>query len=273
MYRPESLTEAITILAEKAEDVRLLAGGQSLVPLLNFRLASPANIVDLNRIQELVGLWKDGDVLRIGAMTRQQDILESGLISQAAPLLQKAAGHVGHIQTRSRGTIGGSIAQGDPSAELPLALTALDATLVIASQRGRRVVPIRSFYRHAMVTELASDEILVEVEVPSARPRQRSTFREFARRHGDFAIVAAAMFVEPTAAGVALGGLEPIPRLCPGVAGVLSSGSIDSQEIEKALDNDLANVTANSDIQASGDFRLHLTRVLVHDCVTEIARL
>jgi carbon-monoxide dehydrogenase medium subunit/2-furoyl-CoA dehydrogenase FAD binding subunit len=270
MHRPGTLPDAVKILADNADDVRLLAGGQSLVPLLNFRLATPAVIVDLNKITELAGIRRDGAVLRIGAMTRQQDILESPLIGEAAPLLQKAATHVGHLQTRSRGTLGGSIAQADPSAELPLALTALDATLTITSVRGARRLPIRSFFRHAMVTDLEPDEILTEIAVPIAEPGQRYAFREFARRHGDFAIVAAAMVVGPEGSTAALGGIEPTPRLCPAIAATLLTGSAAADERDKAIDADLAGAEPNADIQASADFRRHLARVLIHDCVNEI---
>jgi CO/xanthine dehydrogenase FAD-binding subunit len=271
MFRPESLADALAMVAEHADDVRLLAGGQSLVPLLNFRLAAPAVIVDLNRVRQLAGVRREGDTLWIGAMTRQQDILENPLVAEAAPLLQKAATQVGHLQTRNRGTVGGSVAQADPSAELPLALTVLDATLTVVSARGARDLPVRSFFQHAMVTELEADEILTEIAVPVAGQGQRSTFREFARRHGDFAIVAAAMIVESTGAAVALGGIEPTPRLCPAVAEALASGAIDAGALDRAIDADLADVEANSDIQASGEFRRHLARVLIHDCVNEIA--
>jgi CO/xanthine dehydrogenase FAD-binding subunit len=271
MYRPNALADVLLIMAEHADDVRVLAGGQSLVPLLNFRLAAPAVIVDLNRVRELAGMRRDGAFLRIGAMTRQQDVLESSLIAACAPLLQEAAAHVGHLQTRSRGTIGGSIAQADPSAELPLALTALNAVLTIASSRGTRERPIRSFFHHAMVTDLAADEILIEIAVPVAEPRQRSTFREFARRHGDFAIVATAVVVNPTDAAVALGGIEPTPRLCPEVAAVLTLLPSSAGELDRAIDADLAEVEANSDLQASGEYRRHLARVLIHDCMSDIA--
>jgi CO/xanthine dehydrogenase FAD-binding subunit len=270
MYRPDALADALRIIAEHTDDVRALAGGQSLVPLLNFRLAAPAVIVDLNRVTELAGMRRDGAFLRIGAMTRQQDILESSLIAAWAPLLQKAVAHVGHLQTRSRGTIGGSVAQADPSAELPLALTALDAVLTIASTRGTRELPIRSFFHHSMVTDLTADEILTEIAVPVAEPRQRSTFREFARRRGDFAIVATAVVVNPADAAVALGGIEPTPRFCREVA-ALASRPASAKELDRAIDADLAEVEANSDFQASGEYRRHLARVLIHDCMTDIA--
>jgi CO/xanthine dehydrogenase FAD-binding subunit len=272
MYRPESLADALRIVGDHADDVRVLAGGQSLVPLLNFRLATPAVLVDLNRVRELAGIKRDSPNLRIGAMTRQQDILESPVVAACAPLLQKAAFHVGHRQTRSRGTIGGSIAQADPSAELPLALTALDATLTIASAKGTRHLPIRSFFRHAMVTDLAPDEILTDITVRVAKPGQRCTFREFTRRHGDFAIVSAAIVDHAPGAAVALGGIAPIPQLCPHVADALAGQPVSRDALDCAIDTDLSGIDANSDLQASSEFRRHLARVLINDCLTDLGR-
>lgn len=270
MYRPESLAEALDIIGDNADDARLLAGGQSLVPLLNLRLAMPAILVDLNRVRELAGIRRDGSVLRIGAMTRQQDLLESALVTQTAPLLVKAASYVGHLQTRSRGTIGGTVAQADPSGELPLAFTALDATLTIASRRGVREMPIRSFFRYAMVTALEPGEILTEIAVHIAGPSQRSTFREFARRQADFAIVAAAIVVEQERGAVVLGGIEATPRLCPALSAALRLRSVGTDMIEAAIDSDLSKVEPNSDIHASGDFRRHLARVLLHDSIKDV---
>jgi len=157
MVRPETLAEALAFLGDRAEDAKVIAGGQSLVPVMNFRLAAPRFLIDLNRIKALAGIRLDGDMLRIGAMTRQSALMENPLIAHA-PLLALALPHIGHVQTRSRGTIGGSLAHADPSAELPLIMVTLDATLTIESRRGgRRVMPARQFFTDAMVTELASD--------------------------------------------------------------------------------------------------------------------
>jgi CO/xanthine dehydrogenase FAD-binding subunit len=273
MYRPQSLTDALRIVSDHAEDVRLLAGGQSLVPLLNFRLAAPAVIVDLNKVSELAGIRRNGPVLRIGAMTRQQDILESSIVSTCAPMLQKAAIHVGHLQTRSRGTVGGSIVQADPSAELPLALVALDATLSIANAIRMRQLPIRSFFKHAMVTDLAPNEILTHIDVPVAEPGHRCAFREFARRHGDFAIVSAAIADQLSGMTVALGGIAPTPHLCPHVADALIGQPIALSALDRAIDADLSGTDANSDLQATGEFRRHLARVLINDCLTDLGLL
>jgi CO/xanthine dehydrogenase FAD-binding subunit len=270
MLRPFSLDEAVQLLAANSDDARLLAGGQSLVPLLNFRLATPSVLIDLNRVAGLDGIFLDGPLLRIGAMTRQQELLENPLVSAHAPLLVQAAGHVGHIQTRSRGTVGGSLAQADPSAELPLAMVTLDATLGVESVRGRRTVPARTFFRDALVTDLAADEILTEIAIPVASPSARFGFREFARRHGDFAIVAAAVRFDPPALDVAVTGLEAVPRLCRHLSQALRADGFARAAIDGAVENELARAQPNADLQASAEFRHHLARVLLQDCLNEV---
>jgi carbon-monoxide dehydrogenase medium subunit/2-furoyl-CoA dehydrogenase FAD binding subunit len=268
LFRPQSLDEALHLLAGH-DDARLLAGGQSLVPLLNFRLATPGVIIDLNRVGELSGIWLDGRTLRIRAMTRQQELIENPLVAQHAPLLAAATRRVGHVQTRSRGTVGGSLAHADPSAELPAALVALDAQLKIRSVRGTRNTPVRAFFRDALVSDLAPDEILVEIVVPCAGASARHSFHELARRHGACAIVAAAQ-CDPPEISVALAGLEATPRLCTQLMDFLRGSRLSRDGIEAAIERELAAVTANSDLQASGEFRIHLARVLLRDCLNEV---
>jgi CO/xanthine dehydrogenase FAD-binding subunit len=270
MFRPASVAEAMRLLADHQDDGRLIAGGQSLVPLLNFRLATPSVLIDLNRAAGIAGIDCDGAALRIKAMTRQQELLGDPMVAAHAPLLAFAASHVGHIQTRSRGTVGGSLAQADPSAELPLAAVALDATLEIESVRGARRVPARSFFVDALVTDLAPDEILTEISVPFARPAARFSFRELSRRHGDFAIVAAAVHFDPPHLAVAVGGLEPVPRFCAGLADALRAGGFARSAVASAVDRELAMAKPNSDLQAGAEFRRHLARVLLHDCLDEV---
>jgi CO/xanthine dehydrogenase FAD-binding subunit len=270
MLRPVSLEQATRLLAAHENDARLIAGGQSLVPLLNFRLATPTVLIDLNCVADLSGIRRDGSALRIGAMTRQQELLNNPLVGLHAPLLAKAACHVGHIQTRSRGTIGGSLAQADPSAELPLAMVALDAKLTVESVRGARTVPARSFFHDALVTDLAADEILTEITVPVARPSALYSFREFSRRHGDFAIVAAAVRFDPPALDVALSGLESVPRFCAHLAGALRAGGFARAGVEAAVKQELAQAVPNADLQASAEFRRHLGCVLLQDCLNEV---
>jgi 2-furoyl-CoA dehydrogenase FAD binding subunit len=270
MFRPASLEEATRLLADNGDTARLIAGGQSLVPLLNFRLATPGILIDLNRVAGLTGIRREGASLHIKAMTRQQELIDDPLVSTHAPLLAEAGRHIGHIQTRSRGTVGGSLAQADPSAELPLAVVTLGANLRVQSVRGTRDVPARAFFRHAMVSDLAPDEILTEIVVPVARPSARYSFREFSRRHGDFAIVAAAIYLDPPDLAIGVTGLESVPRLCVHLTDVLRANGFSRAAVDSAIEGELAQASPNADLQASAEFRRHLTRVLLQDCLSEV---
>ena len=255
MARPASLNEALTLLARHADRAKLLAGGQTLVPVLNFRLATPGLLIDLNTVRELAGIRLDGEVLRIGAMTRQAELLRNPLIAQHAPLLFKAAPHIGHVQTRSRGTLGGSLAHADPAAELPLVMVALDATFTLRREKAERSIPARKFFLDAMTTALRSDELLTEIAVPVAPAGTRTSFRELSRRHGDFALVAVAVQRLDDHLTVAVGGLEAVPRYWCEQQGILQ---------------DLKEAVALSDVHASADYRRHLASVLVQDGIDEV---
>jgi CO/xanthine dehydrogenase FAD-binding subunit len=204
---PESLPEALALLDE---DSRPLAGGQSLVPMLNFRLARPARLVDLERVGGLAYIEADGS-LRIGAMTRQLTLERSPEAAERWPLLRQALRYVGHPQTRSRGTVGGSIAHADPKAELPVVLAALDARYHVRSSAGTRTVETAEFFHGPLTTALEPDELLVEIEVPAPPPGARMAFAELSRTHGDFAIAGAAAVIAPARAALALLGDEPVP--------------------------------------------------------------
>lgn len=205
---PRSLTDALRLLGGGA---KALAGGQSLMPLLNFRLARPERIVDLNQVAELRHLRRAGGTLRIGALTRHVTLERSELVARGWPLLAQAVRFVGHPAIRARGTIGGSVAHADPTAELPAALSALDARFQLRSiARGERSVAARDFFRGPMETVLEEDELLTEILVPPARPRARAAFVEHARTHGDFAIAGVALLVTPGEhAAIALLGAGP----------------------------------------------------------------
>ena len=183
--RPTRLDDVLRLLAANTGDARVIAGGQSLVPLMNLRMATPSLLIDLNRVEALQGIRVDGPWLRIGAMTRQQRLLSDPLIAAHAPLLARALPHIGHVQTRNRGTIGGSLAHADPSAELPVCMVALGATLSVGSASGGRTIPAREFFTDILSTTLQPDEVLVEIAIPRAPPGTRAWFIEFARRHGD----------------------------------------------------------------------------------------
>lgn len=213
---PASVEAALALLADDAVESKPLAGGQSLIPMLNFRLARPARLVDLGRIAALASLRRSGGILRIGALTRQVTLEHSALIAAGWPLLRDAVGYVGHPAIRTRGTVGGSVAHADPAAELPGALLALRAVFHVCSARAARTVAAEAFFRGPMSTVLGADELLCEIEVPALPAGARCAFVEHARTHGDFALGGAAVVVVPESyASIAVIGSGPVPRRCP----------------------------------------------------------
>jgi len=270
MARPASLGEALTILAQHADQSKVIAGGQSLVPVMNFRLATPRLVIDLNKVVELAWIRRDGKVLRIGAMTRQCELLRNPLIGEHAPLLSAAVPHIGHVQTRSRGTVGGSLAHADPAAELPLVMVALDATLTIRSHEKERTVSARKFFRGAMATDLANNELLTEITIPVAPRDARCSFRELARRHGDIAIVAVAVQRAATELSVAIGGLEAVPRYCRKLVEGITRAGFDRGRLPDLISLELNETAALGDVHASAGFRRHLAGVLLQDCLDEV---
>lgn len=190
---PSTLDEALGLLAEHGDEAKVLAGGQSLVPAMSFRLAQPAVLVDLRRVPDLAGIREPADGgLTIGAMTRQRAVERSAAVARRAPLVAETLPHIAHPQIRNRGTFGGSIAHADPAAELPAVVLALDARLVLRSARGERVVAATDFFTGLFETALEADEMLTEVRLPASPPRTGWAFRELSRRHGDYAMVGVA---------------------------------------------------------------------------------
>jgi CO/xanthine dehydrogenase FAD-binding subunit len=245
---PRSLDEALGLLGE---DARPLAGGQSLVPLLNFRLARPALIVDLNRIAELAYLDEREGSLRIGAMTRHETLERSELVAERWSLLREAVRHVAHPAIRSRGTVGGSAAHADPAAEVPVALTALEARFHVRSVRGSRTLAAEEFFLGALTSALEDDELLIEIEVPPLPEGAGSAFIERARTHGDWAMAGAAVTAGSDGwAAISLLRAGPAPRrareaeaaLAGGAdaaeAAALAAGSIDDEYL-RALSTEL----------------------------------
>jgi carbon-monoxide dehydrogenase medium subunit len=202
-YRvPDSLEEALDILHENGSEAKLLAGGQSLVPAMNFRVVQPAMLIDLNRVQELAYIQQDGhNALQIGAMTRERQLEFDPTIPARAPLLAEAMPHVAHPQIRNRGTLGGSLVNADPAAELPVIMVALGARLKVRSTDGERWVAARDFFLGMFSTDLAPEEILVEVELPPTPPRTGWSFLEVAPRAGDYALMGVAVLVTLDAGG------------------------------------------------------------------------
>lgn len=268
---PSSLAAALDILAAQGGEAKLLAGGQSLIPVMNFRLAQPSLLVDLNNLGELGFLWKDADSggLRIGAMTRQRRLERDPLVAELAPLLAEAAPFIAHPQIRNRGTVGGSLAHADPAAELPAVAVALGARLRLRRAAGERWVEARDFFSGLFATVLEPDEMLVEVALPPPVPRTGWAFLEVARRHGDYAQVGIAAGVTLDEAGrcrearlvylsVGDGPVEAreAARL---LAGTDLSDEAIAAAAEKASSDEMDPL---GDIHASADFKRHLARVL-----------
>jgi CO/xanthine dehydrogenase FAD-binding subunit len=219
---PESVDEALGLLDD---DSKVLAGGQSLVPLLNFRFARPERIVDINRLDELAYVRDDGGTLRIGALARQADVEYSPLVAERWPLLAQAVALVAHPQIRNRGTVAGSVAHADPTAELPVALTALDARFHARSTRGTRTLTAAELFEGPLTTALEADELLTEIEVPPLPREAHSAFVEHARTHGDFAFVGAAVVHAPDSAAIALLGAGPTPVRATDAEDALANGA------------------------------------------------
>jgi CO/xanthine dehydrogenase FAD-binding subunit len=266
-HAPSSVDEAVALLVRYGGDAKVLAGGQSLMPMLNFRLARPAALVDVNRIPVLAYVREDDGTVAFGAMTRQRTIEFSPVVARRLPLLHEATRWVGHLPIRSRGTIGGSIAHADPSAEYPAVLTALEGEVVVQGPRGRRTLRPAELFETYLTTSLAPDELLVEVRLPAMAAGAGYAFEEFARRHGDFAIVGiAAMVVRDGArcsvARLASAGAGPVPVRLRAAEQILERDGLGETAIEAAAARAAELVSPDSDVHASADYRRHLTRVL-----------
>lgn len=266
-HAPRTLEEAVSLLDRYRGEAKVLAGGQSLMPLLNFRLVRPAALIDLNRITALDYIRQVDGQVRFGAMTRQRAVEFSSVIRQHLPLLTEATRWVGHLPIRTRGTIGGSIAHADPAAEYPAVLAALEGEVVARSPRGERTVRASELFQTYLTTTLAPDEILTEVRLPVAPAGAGYAFEEFARRHGDFAIVGIAAVVtvdgrRVVRARLATAGASPVPvRLWPAEE-ILERDGLGDEAIDAAAARARELVEPDSDIHASADYRRHLTGVL-----------
>jgi len=271
-HAPASVDEALAILERYDGEARVLAGGQSLVPMMNFRLAQPRAIVDLNRIAGLAFIEEEGETVRIGSMTRQRRLESDPLIVTKLPLLREALRWVGHLPTRSRGTIGGSIAHADPSAEIPMVLRTLEGEIVARGPQGERRIPAQDLFHAALTTSLASLEIITEVRFPAMPAQAAHSIEEFARRKGDFAIAAVAVMLmrdgeRCTKARLATAGVGPISIRLRDAEAVLEQKGLSEDAISEAADKAAAEVDPISDLNGSAEYRRHLTGVLTSRAV------
>ncbi len=269
--RPDTLEEALEVLAAEGPDAKVLAGGQSLVPAMNFRLAAPSVLVDLNGLADLAFVTDRDGAVAIGAMTRQRAVERSDPVARRAPLVVEALGHVAHPQIRNRGTFGGSLAHADPSAELPVVALVVGARMRArsAGDPDGRWIDADAFYPGMFSTALEPDEILVEVEIPDAPPRTGDAFEEFARRHGDYALVGAATRVtldaddRVEAVRIGLLSVADGPVRVKEAEDALTGEAPDDAAIAAAAAEVSATIDPPSDIHASADYRRHLAGVLV----------
>jgi aerobic carbon-monoxide dehydrogenase medium subunit len=266
--RPGTLDDALAILDEH-DEARPLAGGQSLVPAMNFRLAQPSMLVDLNRIRELTGVEATSGGLTIGAMTRHRELERSALVARVSPLVTETMPFVAHAPIRTRGTLGGSLAHADPAAELPAVMLALDAAIHVRSRAGVRTIPATEFFLGLYATALEAGELVVSVSVPVMPPGAGWAFDEVARRHGDYALAGAAAVVTLDASGfvktarIALLSLHDRPVLALESARTLVGERPTPDALAAAATAANHDADPSSDIHASSDYRRHLAGVLV----------
>ena len=273
---PETLAEAVALLASR-DGAKALAGGQSLMPIMAFRLATPPLLVDLRKIPGLDQIRIGSDGMRLGAKVRWRDIERDERLRTAHPLLAAAVEHVAHYQIRNRGTIGGSVAHADPAAEIPGIVVTCDGEIAVTGKSGSRVIPAAEFFRGALTTALAADEIITEIRLPAWPSRRRFGFQEFARRRGDFAMAAAALFYDLDGAGKATNahvgviGVGDRPRRLAAVEAVLNGRKVDADVIAEADAATSAAVEPQDDIHASADYRRALVGTMVERALLHAA--
>ena len=274
-HRPETVEEGVALLATHGAEAKPLAGGQSLIPAMNFRLARPAVLVDLNRVAALAYVRDETDGVRIGAMTRQRTVERDPLVRRRVPLLAEALPHVAHAQIRNRGTLGGSVAHADPAGEIPAVLLALDARFQVRGPGGTRTVPSERFFTGLFETALAPGELLIEVTIPAMRARTGWAFVEVARRHGDYALAGVAATVTLDDAGrcrearITLLGVGEGPLLARRAARELAGELPTDKVLREAAGAAAAkDIDPPGDIHASSAYRRQLVAVLTRRALT-----
>lgn len=275
--RAESRTEALALLKELGDEAKILAGGQSLVPLLNFRLAQPTALVDINPATDLGFVTADNGHLSLGAVARQRQVETSPEVRERVPLLAQALSHVGHVTIRNRGTIGGSLAHADPAAELPIASLALDARMKVEGPNGARLVDAQDFFFGPFTTAIGPEEMLTEVQIPWPAAGTATAVVESARRHGDFGIVVVMATLHRDGTGrcdsarLSIGGVEPLPLRLKEAEDVLLGSDLGAEAIAQAAETAFEQVDPIEDVHAPAAYRGELTRVFVRRALTEAA--
>jgi len=275
-HAPTTVEQALSVLAEHGYDAKVLAGGQSLIPMMNFRLAQPAVLVDMNNIPDLAFIKAGDDGLRIGAMTRHYQVETSSIAAERAPLIHATMPKIAYPQVRTRGTFGGSISHADPAAELPTLTTALDGKFRLVSLRGERWIPASEFFLGLFTTSLEPDEILVEASIPPPPPHTGWSLQEVARRPHDFALVGVTAVLTLDANGrcenarLVFLSVGDRPMVAERAADLLKGQEITSEAIRAAAELASAEeIDPSSDIHATVDFRRHLANVLCQRAIEQ----
>jgi carbon-monoxide dehydrogenase medium subunit len=276
--RPTTIDEALEAVASGGEDVKIMAGGQSLIPVMRLRLAAPETVVDLTRIPELRGVREEADALVIGAMTTHSDVLSDPLIARWAPLIAQATETVADRQTRHRGTFGGALAHADPAGDLPAVALALDAEFVIAGLEGRRTVGAADFFVDYLTTALEEGELLVEIRVPKLQGDWGMHYEKFNRVAQAWSIVAVAAAVRREGgviaeARIGLTNMGPVPLRAAGVESALAGAQATAEAIASAAERAAEGTSPSSDLNAQADYRQHLAAVLTRRAVSVAAGL
>jgi len=267
-HDPRGIDEALALLPEHGEDGKVIAGGQSLVPLLNFRLTYPGHLIDIGRVPTLSYVRRQDRTLRIGAMTRQATLEASPLVAAHWPLLTEALGFVAHAQIRNRGTVGGSVAHADPAAELPVAFTSLEARFHAHSKNGRRTIGCEDFFITHLTTALEPEELLVEIEVAAVPEGTGWAFTEYSRRHGDFALGGAAALITMqdgvcNRARIALLAAADTPLRAQEAERSLEGGAVNEEAATQAARLAIANINPTGDIHGGTEYRRYLIEGMV----------
>ncbi|MFF8394235.1 FAD binding domain-containing protein [Streptomyces sp. NPDC016172] len=271
---PESVDEAVALKSEYGNDSLVLAGGQSLLPMLNMRLARPEALIDINKIGDLQKIERRADILEVGAGVRQYELEDHPLVGELVPLLPEATGYIGHIENRHRGTVGGSLAHADSAAELPCTAVALEATVVVHGPSGTRTIAAQDFFKGWMTTALEPEEVLVAIRYPMTPWTAGHGFVEVARRVGDLALAGAAAVVNLdedgrfTSVSVGVLGISDTPVRASAVESALIGEASTEENIARVAEEIVPSVTSGDDLHATRAYRRHLASVVVSRAIT-----
>ncbi|HLJ27120.1 MAG TPA: xanthine dehydrogenase family protein subunit M [Candidatus Angelobacter sp.] len=273
----KSLDEALSLLGKHKGDAKLLAGGHSLIPAMKLRLAQPQVLIDISRIKELSYIRQEGSGIRIGATTTHYQIESSGLLGRVCPLLPEASGHLGDVQVRNKGTIGGSLAHADPAADWPAVVIALDADIVLTSAKGDRTVKADKFFTELFATAMQPGEILREIRFNTPTGRFGQCYLKFRHPASGFAVVGVAVNLaldgsgKCQSAGIGITGASPKPYRATGVENALKGAAMDAKALSAAAAHATDGVDANTDLFASGEYRRHLAEVYTRRAIETAA--